>query len=174
MFRCLVIRHAAAETEADSGLDEDRMLTTAGTEDMGRAAIALVRLAPQPELIAASPYERARATADILAREYGDVPVETVEALTAGAGPEHILAWLGQRRGRMITLVGHEPDLGRFVSLALAGVSRSFYPMRKGGACLLEFPAVPRAGNATLEWALNPSHLIAIDSSVQAGGDRPG
>lgn len=162
MFRCLVIRHAAAEDQAASGLDSDRSLTAAGSEDMGWAASGLTRVIAAPDVIATSPYERARETAGIIADAFGRVEVAAVEALAAGAPPEHILAWLGQRQGRMIGLVGHEPDLGRFVSLALAGVSRSFFPMRKGGACLLEFPAVPRAGNATLEWALDPAHLALI------------
>ncbi len=164
MFRCLVVRHAAAEADASSGLDADRALTTDGSEDMTLAAAGLARILPVPDLIAASPYERADATATILGRAFGGVPVETVDTLAAGARPEDIVAWLGTRRGRLIAVVGHEPDLGRFVSMALAGTSRSFYPMRKGAACLIEFPTVPRAGNATLEWAIEASHLHGVDT----------
>lgn len=165
MFRCLVLRHAAAEAQCASGLDADRALTAAGRADMDRAAGGMKQVLHTPDLIATSPYERARATAGIVADAFGGVPVEPLDLLAAGARPEDMLAWLGARKGRLVVLVGHEPDLGRFVSLALAGVTRSFYPMHKGEACLIEFPAVPRAGNATLEWALEGSHLALIGAA---------
>jgi len=168
MFRCLVVRHAAAEADAASGLDIDRPLSESGSEDMGRAAFGLTALVRPPDVIASSPYERALETAGIVADAFGGAPVESVEALAAGAPPEPMLAWLGTRRGRLIALVGHEPDLGRFVSLALAGSTRSFYPMRKGAACLLEFPAVPRAGNATLEWAIEARQLALVHAGNEA------
>lgn len=162
MFRCLVIRHAAAEADSTSGQDADRALTADGSNDLAGAAAGLARILPAPNLIATSPYERAEATAKIVARAFGDIAVERVDALTAGARPEDIVAWLGTRHGRLIAIVGHEPDLGRFVSMALAGTSRSFYPMRTGEACLIEFPTVPRAGNATLEWAIEAAHLRGV------------
>jgi len=162
MFRCLVMRHAAAQDRAASGLDSDRELTRGAMDGMIGAAAGLARIIDRPDLIISSPFERAYATADILAREYPGSEVECSDVLTAGAAPEDILAMLGGRRGRCVALVGHEPDMGRFVSLALAGTRRSFFPMRKGQVCLLEFPAVPRAGNATLEWAMAAEHLALM------------
>ncbi len=169
MFRCLVVRHAEAESVSDSGLDVDRALTDRGSASMGDAAYGLAQIVRRPELIATSPYERAQETGRIIADAFANLPaVEVTESLAAGSRPEDIMAWLGTRQGRLVAMVGHEPDLGRFVSLALAGVSRSFYPMYKGAVCLIEFPAVPRAGNATLEWALEASHLARLAGSDYA------
>lgn len=164
MFRCLVIRHAAAEAAPASGSDAERILTGSGHQQMAQAAAGLARIIRPPDRVVSSPYVRASATADLLAHAFGMDPgvVETDPVLTAGAAPEDLLGWLRQHRGRLVTLVGHEPDLGRFVSLALAGTGRSFYPFHEGDACLIEFPTVPRAGNATLEWAVERKHLALL------------
>lgn len=174
MFRCLVVRHGEAEASAASGADADRGLSASGGEELARACRGLARISRRPEVIAFSPYERARASAAILAAAFGEpaIAVEPIDALAAGASPEPLLAWLGSRRGRLVALVGHEPDLGRFVSLALADSKRSFYPMHVGDACLLEFPTVPRPGNATLEWAIERSQLALIADAVDASA-RP-
>jgi phosphohistidine phosphatase len=165
MHPCLVIRHGIAHDTAPSGRDEDRALN-----DRGRAALAesmpgLVAAARTPEVILTSPFLRARETADIVAAAFNGAPVEPLAALAAGARAGDMLATVAcqcDRAGGAFALVGHEPDLGSFISYALAATARGFHSPRKGGVCLLEFPALPRAGNATLEWALEPEHLQAF------------
>lgn len=174
MHLCLVIRHGAAMEQAPSARDEDRELSRAGMADMETIAIGLAAIAQPPDIVITSPYRRARQTADIVARVLGRLPVREEPALASGAEPENMLAALAahyEGNSGGIALVGHEPDLGRFVSYALAGAGRSFHPLRKGAACLLEFPAKPRAGNASLEWALDPSHLRGLAPCIR---DRRG
>ena len=168
MHPCLVIRHGAAEDSAPSGLDADRPLTAEGHAAMTAAAIGLTASARAPDLILTSPFVRARQTAEIVAEAFQVHEVETVDVLASGATAADILAALAQRcasAGGSFAVVGHEPDLGRFVSYALAASTRGFHSLRKGSACLLEFPAMPRAGNATLEWAMEPQHLRAVGQS---------
>jgi len=170
MHPCLVIRHGLSTDDTPSGLDADRTLTPEGVEELeliGKGRAVLQRV---PTMIVTSPYRRAVETAELIAAAFGGVPVEAVEALQPGASPQEILDVVaehcpGDRSG--IAVVGHEPDLGRFVSHALSASERSYYSLRKGAACLLEFPTVPRAGNATLEWALEPGHLLAVAASVR-------
>lgn len=165
MHLCLVIRHGAAEETADSGLDRDRPLSAQGAAAMRRIAAGIAASTEPPEIVLTSPYLRTRQTATAVADAFGGIPVREEPGLAAGSTPADIMAALvAGCRGDIggIALVGHEPDLGRFVSYALAASSRSFHALRKGGACLLEFPALPRAGNATLEWALDPVHLEAM------------
>lgn len=171
MHPCLVIRHGFSQDAAPSGLDADRSLTPEGSEEMQQIGQGLAFLQRAPRIIVTSPYRRAVETAQQIAAAFGGVPVKTVEALAPGAAPATVLEVVaancpGDRSS--IAVVGHEPDLGRFVSHALSGSGRSYYSLRKGAACLLEFPAVPRAGNATLEWALEPGHLLAIASCLRS------
>lgn len=175
MHPCLVIRHGYTQDVAASGLDADRSLTTEGAEEIEQIGAGLAVLQRAPRVIVTSPHVRAVETAERIAAAFGGIAVEPVEALMPGAMPAAILAVVaehcpGDRSG--IAVVGHEPDLGRFVSHALSGSERSYYSLRKGAACLLEFPAVPRAGNATLEWALEPGHLIAIATCIRTRAGR--
>jgi phosphohistidine phosphatase len=170
MHPCLVIRHGLSAEDAPSGLDADRTLTPEGVEEIEEIGEGLAVLQRAPTVIVTSPYRRAVETAELIAAAFGGVPVEAVDALAPGALPQQVLDVVaehcpGDRSG--IAVVGHEPDLGRFVSHALSASERSYYSLRKGAACLLEFPAVPRAGNATLEWALEPGHLLAVAASVR-------
>lgn len=170
MHPCLVMRHGLAADDAPSGLDADRALTPEGGEEIERIGEGLAALQQAPSVIVTSPYRRTVETAERIAAAFGGVPMQVVDALSPGALPQAILAVVaehcpGDRSG--IAVVGHEPDLGRFVSHALSASARSYYSLHKGTACLLEFPAVPRAGNATLEWALEPAHLLAIAATVR-------
>lgn len=165
MHPCLVIRHGAAEEPPEAGLDSDRQLTRGGRDEVAAMARGVAIAAPRPSMILTSPYERARETARILADTVGDVPIETLDELGSGASPVAILEALVARchaSDTAFAIVGHEPDLGRFISYALAASARGFHAPRKASVCLLEFPMLPRAGNATLEWAMEPQHLAAI------------
>lgn len=165
MHPCLVVRHGAAEGTPRTGLDSDRQLTRGGRDEVVAMARGAAVAAPRPSVILSSPYERALETARILADALGDVPVETLESLGSGASPVAILEALVERctaADTAFAIVGHEPDLGRFISYALAASARGFHAPRKASVCLLEFPMLPRAGNATLEWAMEPQHLAAI------------
>ncbi len=170
MHPCLVVRHGKAADTAPSGRDADRALTEPGIEEMERIAAGLAAFVPSLGLVLTSPFRRARQTADIVARALNDLPVQEEPALASGTTPEAMMAALVdccESSSGGIAMVGHEPDLGHFVSHALAASARSFHQFRKGGACLLELPAMPRAGTATLDWALDPAQSRAL-----AGGGR--
>lgn len=173
MHPCLVIRHGSAEDGAVSGLDKDRSLTAEGRAAMDEVARGLAVTAPAPTVILSSPFTRARETAQVVSQAFGGAAVESLDTLASGASAADILAALAhrcERPGGAFAVVGHEPDLGRFISYALAASARGFHSPRKGGASLLEFPAMPRAGNATLDWVMEPHHLRAV--GLQAGADR--
>ena len=160
----LVIRHGiAAEREefAKSGKDDGlRPLTREGRRNMSRAAKGLRRIVPKIDVLAASPLTRAVQTADIVAEAFPKPDVVRLAALSPGAAPAALLDWLRARPdGATVALVGHEPHLGTFVCWMLTGLQESFFPMKKGGACMLEVSDPLRAGRARLLWAMKPSQL---------------
>lgn len=163
-MRLLVVRHAIAEDrEAFARTHQDdstRPLTAEGRRKMERAALGLKQVVPELDLLAASPYQRAFETAEIVAQAYDGLTLERVPELAPGAGVDRVVAWLSGRQARgTVGIVGHEPDLSRLVCTLLAGANRPFLELRKGAACLLEFAGPVAKAAATLDWFLGPKHL---------------
>lgn len=160
----LVIRHAIAEDKeefATTGApDSARPLTVRGRKRMRECATALHALLPRFDVLATSPFRRARETAEIVADVYGGCGIYEVEALQPEGTTGALTAWLGTLRGiDAVAIVGHEPSLGQHVSWWLAGGDASFAPLTKGGAVLLDFKGPARQAAGELVWAL-PSRVL--------------
>lgn len=163
----LIIRHAIAEDReqwAHSGRpDAERPLTGRGRRRMRRAARGLARMVPTVDVLATSPLVRAVETAELIAREYDDLEVETVAQLAPEYPVDDLLPWLrGQPADAVVAVVGHDPHLGFLVGWLLTGRHESFVELKKGSACLLAFDDPPGAGDATLRWSLTPGQLRAL------------
>jgi phosphohistidine phosphatase len=167
----LVIRHAIAGDRREWGQsgkpDEERPVTTEGRAKMRAAARGLAVAIPTIDVLATSPYARARQTADILHAQYGgSEPVEAA-VLAHGGSPPEVLAWITRHQDRgVVAIVGHEPDLGELIGWLLSGESAAPVPLKKGGACLLRFDAAPAVGAATLVWLLTPKLLRRLGQSA--------
>lgn len=160
----VVIRHGIAEDRdafAASGKDDAlRPLTDEGRKKMRQVARGLTTMVPALDLLASSPLVRARQTADLVAKAYSGLPVTEIAQLEPEQSPGAFAAWLrGQSRSGAVAAVGHEPLLGRIVSLLLAGRGQSFVELKKGGACLVAFADQVEPGAGVLRWALTPAQL---------------
>lgn len=156
----LILRHAPAwdrEEFARKGKpDSSRPLTKEGIRKMRAAAAGLRAVSPRPALIVSSPLVRARQTADIAARAFGDIRVIRRAEFAPEAPPDSAAAWLRARREKVLAVVGHEPHLSLLIAHLCAGDdARPFTALKKGGACLLEW--TERA--ATILWLLQPREL---------------
>lgn len=155
-MRCLVIRHAPAE----SGLsDADRPLSAAGVSLLRQVRGPLQALVPDLDLIAHSPLRRARETAALLAEVFAVPMCET--AVLAPGGLDRLASWLADQPDA-VALVGHEDDLSYWVCHMLTGLAGRFFYFERAAACLIEFPGSPRPGGARLQWLLTPEHLARM------------
>ena len=140
-----LVRHGEAEPTGAAG-DSDRALTA-----QGRAGFSALAASLAGELrvtrILASPYRRARETAELLARATG-ARVESEPSLGAGrlTGPD-LLALLGAH-GAGVALVGHNPEFAEAIGLA-AGAPR---PVPPGTIAALELGG----GAPALSWLKAP------------------
>src|SRR5262245_22665267 len=116
-MRLHVMRHGPAEDRAPSGRDFDRMLTEAGREVVKRAALAFREGAGAgPLRLLASPYRRARETAEIVASSLEGAPdFELHEDLGCDAGLPLSLVRALVGEGRDALLVGHQPTVEELV-----------------------------------------------------------
>jgi len=150
-----ILRHGkAVEREAWHGDDADRPLTREGVAQC-RAALRGLGGVLTADEVWTSPWRRARQTAD-LAAEILDLPL-TECAWMAGEATE-IPDWTRHLRGAgEVVLVGHEPDLGRFIGLMIGGRPM---PLKKGGVAVLE--GMPRPGQMELRLLIGPKQVAAI------------
>jgi len=166
----LVIRHAVAERRevfAETGQDDtQRPLTRRGRRRMEAAVRGLRTLVPRIDVLAASPLMRAAQTADIVAARYKNAERVVLDPLAPTGDQRAILTWLQmQDEVSTIAIVGHEPDLGKLTSWLLAAPDSHFLELKKGGVCLLEWPANITAGDAVLRWLLTAANLRRLGKS---------
>jgi phosphohistidine phosphatase len=163
-MRLLIVRHAKAEereVHASTGApDAERPLTEAGRKSALKAGRALREIVPRIDVLASSPLVRARETARLIARGYRRLDVTELPALAPGLSEKTVLAWLGeQAEDATVAVVGHEPDLSQLAGWLLTGRSQAFMTLKKGSACLLDFPDRLSPGHGQLAWLLAPAQL---------------
>jgi phosphohistidine phosphatase len=164
-MQLLVVRHGIAEERNARRWpgDTERPLSAQGLLRSRHAAAGLRRVAPRPVRMLVSPLARTRQTAAILTQCAGWPEATACALLEPGHASEPLLALLARGRESCIAIVGHEPDLGRFIAACLPRSGRgATIELRKMGAALIEFEGQPRAGRGHLEWLLSPKLLRAL------------
>jgi phosphohistidine phosphatase len=167
MKTILLGRHGSAGTaDPEAWPDDDlRPLTAKGRKAFKRAAKGLRAQRLEPGLILTSPALRTRRTAELLAEglHAKAAAVRAVPELHHAVSPAKALDALSRMRlPASLALVGHEPWLGEFLSLLIAGdPKRARAEIGKGGACLVEAEALAR-GKGNLLWLLTQDQLRSL------------
>lgn len=160
-MKILLIRHAAAEDPTREKPDAARRLTDSGRETMRRAAEKLGRFAPRVDLLATSPYTRARETAEIVAPVLGARVIAVQPLLVPPSDTQRLFEWLQTQSADLtVALVGHEPLLSAFASMLVGGSADASLILEKGACCLIEFADSPISGRGRLRWLVQPGQLI--------------
>jgi len=160
-----LVRHAIAHERNRKRWPNDalRPLTPAGKKKFRKAARGLATHLPKSFALLSSPFVRARDTAALLAKAVSRARVIECEELAADRPAADALALLRSRKERCVVLVGHEPGMSQFLSVALAGSRpRLQIEFKKGGAACIEFPRRVEAGGGTLKSMLPPRVLRAL------------
>jgi len=161
----ILVRHAIAHERNRKRWPNDalRPLTQAGREKFRKAARGLAPRLPKASVILTSPWVRARDTAQMLVKAARQKSaVECIE-LAGSEVAMRTFELLRTRKEKSVVLVGHEPNLGVFLSAALGGEHKRLkIEFKKGGAACLAFPGRVEPGAATLCWMLPPRFLRAL------------
>lgn len=134
-----IMRHGEA---APGHPDLQRELTERGREEAARMADWLVSSLDESQRaalrIAASPYVRARQTADIVAERFGH-GVEALTLITPDDPVEPVIEWLQGSACRVPwLLVSHMPMVGALTGRLVDGDPRSSLPMPTGAIAALQ------------------------------------
>ncbi|MBV9948681.1 MAG: histidine phosphatase family protein [Myxococcales bacterium] len=154
-MRLYVMRHGPAEDRSESGLDEDRALTSAGRDRVRAVAKALVEAEEEPLAIVTSPLIRTVQSAEIVAvitrLDTRQGTLLASRELTPGSSALPLVHRLAETGGRRVMVVGHEPDLSALVANLLgAPFTRAFDKAMVVGIHLAD------DGQARLRFVLDP------------------
>lgn len=140
--------------------DRDRPLTEKGVERTREAVCGIARLESRFTHVLTSPLARAEQTATALVDELDlEGGWEPLESLVPGGSWRKTLTSLeALPTDSVVALVGHEPDLGKLAGVLLFGAPRAL-PLKKAGACSIDFETKAAAGTGDLRWFLPPRVL---------------
>jgi len=156
-----LMQHGQALSEAE---DPERPLSQAGDARVHASAAGIVALELGFDAIVASPKQRSRQTADIIARVVG-YPVKDIletESVKPSSAPEAIAEYLASMQGKTSVLIaGHLPSLSKFASYFLCGHTAPSLHFQHGGLCCIAAETL-EVGAGELAFYLAPPHLAAI------------
>jgi phosphohistidine phosphatase len=149
-----VMRHAdAGKFRGNPILDSKRALTKEGKDQCMLMAHALTALKVHPDVVVSSPIKRALQTAQFVGTELGyEAKVEISQALAPGASFLEFQAMMAAYTGRdAVMVVGHNPNVYRFLGQLIAGPDGAAIRMRKSSIACVDMTHHP----PRLQWLLD-------------------
>jgi phosphohistidine phosphatase len=151
----VLLRHGIAEDRTADQPDEERRLTGQGRRRMKQIARSLAAIFPEAEAIYSSPLIRCIETSEMVAKSYGELRVETTDALRPAANTGGFRKVLSEASAQFAIFVGHEPNLTRIMLDLTQTKTDSPIALKKGGCYGLAL----EGSSASLEWMLPPRVL---------------
>jgi phosphohistidine phosphatase len=164
------LRHASAgEHLLNPKKDEKRALDKEGIEQCGYVGRALAAIDVQVDVVISSPLKRATQTASLVGNEIGYEGKLQIEAgLKPGANVADFRRMLDKyARSESVMVVGHNPNLSRFLGAVISEPDcEASVELKKGAVARVDM----RRTSGTLQWCLTPRALrslytAAIESS---------
>lgn len=160
-MKLYIIRHAPAEERhifAQSGLDDEfRPLTPKGVERMHQVLESFCKLEPSIDVFLTSPFKRCQETGEVLKEYYPSAMFLTCDHLKPDHSAKKLYEEIKKFRVDSLALIGHEPDLGQFISWLLFNQASDHFPIKKAGIAKLDLFT---DGRVYLKWLLRPKLLI--------------
>lgn len=165
MRELYLMRHGQAGVRGSYEDDRMRPLTNEGRKRSRLAGRAFKRFELAPKTILTSPLVRTRETAEIVAEELGLVSrLRELNSLAIGSAPNDLLRDLliAFEDGGPILAVGHEPDLGLFISSLISADGSARIRVKKGALIHLR---LLQSGEATLRALIPPKTLDLLGAN---------
>ncbi len=161
------LRHASAgQRKSNSAEDDKRPLDNEGVEQSRSIGRALNALDVQVDAIISSPLKRATQTASLVGNEIGyEQKIQLSSALRPDAAFEDFRELLDEHAKQdSIMVVGHNPSLGRFLSLLITdGSNGDAVDLKKGAVAKTDFGG---RRPAVLNWCVTPKLVHAVYTSA--------
>jgi len=160
-----LIRHGIAQERQPDIKDQERSLTKEGRQKTEKVAQQLKKLGLHFDLIATSPFVRARQTAEILLAAGLSSKLEECLYLVDNRRIESwVVDWLEPRNyspQTQLALVGHEPDLSTWAEILLWGQAKESLVLKKAGMIGVKLPEKGSPlGRSQMFWLTPPKYLL--------------
>ncbi|MCB0377694.1 MAG: phosphohistidine phosphatase SixA [Bdellovibrionales bacterium] len=156
-MKLYIIRHAHAEERHTFALtgkpDSKRPLTDRGRDRMKKVITYFKKQEPDIDLFLQSELTRSQQTVDLFKDFYKTAKVETSDFLNPGHSARALFDKIQSYDLDSLAIVGHEPDLGHFLSWVLFRQATDHFPLKKGGIAKVD---LYKDGRAYLKWLLRP------------------
>ncbi len=166
------VRHASAgERKVNPVQDEKRGLDEIGIEQCHYAGGFLSAIDAHVELVVSSPLKRCTQTAALINNEIGDEAPMRVDNSLRPSGNFESFRDLLRRCARMeaIMVVGHNPNISRFLSLVLTGgADDRFMDLKKGTVARVDHSGK----RSILNWMVTPKIARALPHVSQSRGTK--
>lgn len=164
-----ILRHGLAGESGDPRYPDDslRPLTAEGKRKMHQAALGIKAMGIAFDLAFASPYLRARQTAEIVCNQLDCSEVlHITENLEPGRDPRKLIAEINQNgpKNKSVLIAGHEPYLSGLISYLISGSHSPQVEFKKGALCKLEVEELKYGHCAALHWLLTSKQLGMMES----------
>ncbi len=156
-----VIRHAIAQERpifAQTGQsDEFRPLTERGMERMRKVLTFLKKNEDQIDTVLQSPLVRCQQTGALVKESYPNANYINTDRLRPSFPADKLYKEIQSFKVNAMAIIGHEPDLGQFISWLLFGQASERFPIKKGGIAKLE---LSKDGRCFMKWLLKPGLIL--------------
>lgn len=156
-----LVRHGIAVNRTDPNCppELDRYLTREGIKKTREVAKGAHTLEIRPTVFIASPYVRAKQTAEIFAEvfEFSREKIRESAELRPGSDPSEFMKEIANVKAREVIAFGHAPHLDQLIANAV-GARGIFTALKKAGIAALEFESIA-AAKGILAWLFPPKVL---------------
>jgi len=161
MKTILLMRHAKSDWGAQYATDFDRPLNARGQRDAPVMAAFLDKHDLMPELIVSSPAQRAKLTAETVARKRSFSGELRFDRRIYLASPAMLLDVIRELPDEVETamLVGHNPGMEDLIALLCGGNARMPTAAVAGLRLYADAWVDARGGDAYLQWLIKPKIL---------------
>lgn len=161
MKHLYIMRHAEAEDAKAGGDDTQRALTKKGKKAARAMGRWMAARGISPEVIATSPLKRATQTATAVRKKLDGPDLLTIQELDGECSAKELAVALMPvfERADQVLVVGHQPQLGQFVSLLATGGAYGRFDLRKGSLCRVEMEAMLAAKCGSLDLLVTPEAI---------------
>ena len=158
-MRLYFLRHGDAELGSPVN-DSDRNLTSEGIAEAECAAGSVRLLKLTFTALLSSPLDRARQTAEIVAKQYPAVQLQSFEHITPTSEPQNLFRELHSfPRDSRILLVSHEPFISHCIAALISGGGQPRISIKKASLACVEVGSPIQRGAGILLWLLTTEQM---------------